>query len=47
MPKDSKGYMDYKRLKSRDDFYKMQGTEPHDRRFELFNYFPSVSTKAQ
>ena len=47
LPKESKGFLDIKRSMSRGEFYKMLGTEPHEKRFEAFNYFPSPSTKAQ
>ena len=47
MPKESKGYLDYNRIRPREDFFKLNGTVPHDSRFEIFNYFPKVASKTQ
>ncbi len=47
MPKESKGFLDYKRKIARPEFFKLQGTVPHDKRFEPFNYFPGVYTKTK
>lgn len=47
VPKESKGYLDYKRKIARPDFFKLQGTVPHDKRFEPFNYFPGVYSKSK
>jgi hypothetical protein len=46
-PKDCRGFLDLKRCKQREEFYKMQGTVPHEKRFETFDYFPHASSKAQ
>ena len=46
LPKDNRGFLDFKRQNFKIDITKMQGTTPHEKRFESFNYFPSVSTKS-
>ncbi len=47
MPRESKGFLDYKRKIARPDFFKLQGTTPHDKRFEPFDYFPKTSSKSK
>lgn len=47
MAKDKTGYLDYDRIIGRDSIQKHNGNIPHDKRFEKFNYFPNVSTKAR
>lgn len=47
MPKEKRGFLDFKRKNGRPDFSKMQGTTPHDKRFEPFNYYPRVYSKSK
>lgn len=45
LPKESKGFLDYKRKNPRIDFTKLQATHPHDKRFDPYNYFPGIYSK--
>jgi hypothetical protein len=47
LKKDSKGFLDYKRKNERPPITALQATHPHDMRFEPFNYFPRVYSKAK
>ena len=47
LKKDSVGFLDYKRKIARPDITKLGSTIPHDMRFEPFNHYPRVFSKAQ
>lgn len=47
MEKEKRGFLDFDRFKERTDFFKMQGTIPHDQRFVTFDYFPKVYSKTK
>ena len=43
-----RGFIDYRRMKKRDKFHKMQKVgNPHPKRFLSFNAFPKSSSKAK
>ena len=47
LEKEHKGFLDFDRFRERADFFKMQGTIPHDQRFVSYDYFPRVYSKTK
>ncbi|CAI2375150.1 unnamed protein product [Moneuplotes crassus] len=41
-----KGYIDFKKISPRGAFETLQANTPHEKQFDNFNYFPSISSKS-